>query len=158
MDTKILYYKKFKGSVKSIEYVNWAMHMLANDFSTQSLSILSSFNEPLNIFEVEDYFSRAIRELSLQQPLHEECAKYYIYELLRKILNDEDDVLEIAYEIYNVIREHFTNEELSVWYDISEKIDDFRYGDNIANITKGNLITTIVNEAKKQLKSNFNLN
>ncbi|MET3322367.1 UNVERIFIED_ORG: hypothetical protein ABIC97_005503 [Peribacillus simplex] len=158
MDTKILYYKKFEGSVKSIDYVNWAIHMLENDFSTQSLSILSSFNESLNIFEVEDYFSRAIRELSLQEPLHEECAKYYIYELLRKILNDEDDVLEIAYEIYNVIREHFTNEELSVWYDISEKIDDFRYGDNITNITKGNLITTIVKEAKKQLKSNFNLN
>ncbi|WP_458354237.1 hypothetical protein [Peribacillus frigoritolerans] len=158
MDTKILYYKKFEGSVKSIDYVNWAIHMLEEDFTTQSLNILSSFSEPLNIFEVEDYFSRIIRELSLQEPLHEECAKYYIYELLRKIINGEEDVLEIAYEIYNVIREHFTNEELSVWYDISEKIDDYRYGDNITKITKGDLITTIVSEAKKQINSNLNVN
>ncbi|TDL85937.1 hypothetical protein E2R55_23345 [Vibrio vulnificus] len=83
MDTKILYYKKFEGSVKSIDYVNWAIHMLEKDFSTQSLNILSSFSEPLNIFEVEDYFSRIIRELSLQEPLHDECAKYYIYELFK---------------------------------------------------------------------------
>jgi hypothetical protein len=94
----------------------------------------------------------------LQEPLHEECAKYYIYELLSKIVNGEEDVLEIAYEIYNVIREHFTNEELSVWYDISEKIDEYRYGDNITKITKDDLITVIVTEAKNQLNSNLNLN
>jgi hypothetical protein len=50
MDTKILYYKKFEGSVKSIDYVNWAIHMLEKDFSTQSLNILSSFSEPLYFF------------------------------------------------------------------------------------------------------------
>ncbi|MCK2004453.1 hypothetical protein MZM54_24020 [[Brevibacterium] frigoritolerans] len=158
MDTKILYYKKFEGSVKSIDYVNWAIHMLEKDFSTQSLNILSSFSEPLNIFEVEDYFSRIIRELSLQEPLHEECAKYYLYKLLRKIINGEEDVLEIAYEIYNIIREHFTDEELSVWYDISEKIDDYRYGDNITKITKDDLINAIGSEAKKQLNSNLDVN
>lgn len=159
MYTRILYYKKFEGSIKPVDYVNWAVQMLENDFSTQSLCILASLNEPLNVFEVEDYFMRASRELRLREPTQEECAESYIYDLFGKILNNEDDIFKIVDEIYYVIREHLPiEEELSVWYDISEKVDDFRYGDNITNITKETLAITIVEEAKKQLKSKFFLN
>ncbi|HWL27061.1 MAG TPA: hypothetical protein VNR38_25470 [Ureibacillus sp.] len=158
MDTKILYYKKFEGSIEPIDYINWAIQMLENNSSTHSLNILSSLNEPLNMFEIEDYFTRTIRELSLQEPSYEECAKYYIYELLKKILNNEDDIISIAYEIYNVVQEHFTNKEVSVWYDISEKIDDFRYGDNITKITRETLVITIMETAVQQLNSKFFLN
>lgn len=158
MDTKILYYKKFEGSIEPVDYINWAIQMLENNFSTQSLNILSSLKKPLNMFEIEDYFTRTIRELSLQKPSHEECAKYYIYELLKRILNNKGDIMSIAYEIYNVVHEHFTNEEVSVWYDISEKIDDFRYGDNITKITKETLIIAIMETAVQQLNSKFFLN
>ncbi|WP_100532690.1 hypothetical protein [Bacillus sp. mrc49] len=115
--------------------------------------ILASFCEPDSIFEVEDYFSRSIRELGLQEPLPEDCTNDYMEILLTKISNGEGDVLEIAYEMYTVVRKHFLNESLSVWYDISEKIHDLQYGDNIESLTKGALITTIVEEAKTQLKS-----
>ncbi|KWW22697.1 MULTISPECIES: hypothetical protein [Peribacillus] len=58
----------------------------------------------------------------MQEPLPEECTNDYMEILLTKISNGEGDVLEIADEIYTVVREHFPNESLSVWYDISEKI------------------------------------
>ncbi|MGJ7912948.1 hypothetical protein [Neobacillus sp. LXY-1] len=93
MDTKILYYKIFEGDVKPIDYVNWANQMLINGFSTQSLYTLSSLRESLNIFEVEDYFKRAMNELKLMEPSQEECAKYYIRDLLLKIVADEKTVL-----------------------------------------------------------------
>ena len=155
MDTKILYYKIFERNVEPVDYVNWAIELLSHEFQSTSLYILSSLSKPLNIFEAEDYFHRIVEELGIQEPSHEECAKYYIRNLLRQIINDETNAINLAYEIYEVVREHFINDELEIWYEISEMIDDFRYGDNIGNITEDSLITTIVQEAKVQLKSNF---
>lgn len=155
MDTKILYYKKFKGIEKPVDYVDWAFTMLENETSTTSLNILASLREPLNIFEVEDYFERALDELRLKEPSYEQCAKYYIRYLLRQIIDDKNNAMNFAYEIYEVVREHFTNEELEIWYEISEMIDDFRYGDNIKKLTQDYLITIILQEAKKQLGSKF---
>ncbi|MDZ5472360.1 hypothetical protein SM124_11435 [Bacillus sp. 31A1R] len=158
MDTKILYYNIYEGDVKPIDYVNWAIQMLINGFSSPSLNILSSLSEPLNMFEVEDYFNRASIELNLKKPSQEECVRFYIRDLLLKIIHEENHAIGLAYRMYEVVREHFINEEYSVWYEISEKIDDFRYGDNIHHITEKTLITHIVEEAKKQLKGDFFFN
>lgn len=158
METKILYYKIFEKKVEPIDYVNWAYKMLGNGISSTSLNILSSLSEPLSIFEVEEYFYRAVREIDIQEPSHEDCAKYFIWNLLKQIIDDEYKAVDYAYEIYEVVREHFINDELNVWYEISEMIDDYRYGDNVVNITRKFLIASIVNEAKKQLKLNFLLN
>ncbi|WP_251518013.1 hypothetical protein [Oceanobacillus luteolus] len=132
--------------------------MLENEVSTTSLNILASLREPLNIFEVEDYFNRALDELDIEEPLYEECAKCYIRYLLIQIVDDNNKAMNLAYEIYEVIREHFTNEELDKWFEISEMIDDYRYGDNIKNLTKDFIITIIVDLAKKQLSNKFLLN
>ena len=153
LDIKILYYKKFKGTEKAIDYVHWAYHMLENEVSTTSLNIHASLRAPLNIFEVEDYFNRALDELGIEVPLFEECAKCYIRFLLMQIVDDNNKAIDLAYEIYEVIREHFSNEELNKWFEISEMIDDYRYGDNIDNFTKEFIITIIVQEAKKQLSN-----
>ncbi|MER2154018.1 MAG: hypothetical protein ABS917_07500 [Solibacillus sp.] len=151
MDTKILYYNRFKSKEMPIDYINWANSMLENDTSTTSLNILASLREPLNIFEIEEYFKRALGELSMTEPSIEECAKHYIRHLLKEILNDKNNAIKLANQIYEVVREHFFNGELEIWYEISEMIDDFRYGDNPRNITHEFLISTIVHETKKQL-------
>lgn len=158
MDTKILYFKKFKGEEMPIDYINWANSMLENDNSTTSLNILASFREPLNIFEIEEYFKRAMSELSMKEPSNEECAKYYILHLLKEILNDKNNAINLTYEIYEVVGEHFFNEESEIWYiwyEISEMIDDFRYGDNPRNITHEFLINIIVHKTNKQLSNKF---
>ncbi|PGZ90953.1 hypothetical protein [Bacillus sp. AFS029533] len=77
MNTNILYFKIYEHEVTSSDYVNWAIEMLLNDYLTDSLIILASFIEPLNIFEVEDYFQRSIKELNISKPTHQECAGYY---------------------------------------------------------------------------------
>jgi hypothetical protein len=93
MDTKVLYYKKFEGNVKSHDYVDWAFSMLENGISSTSLNILASLKEPLNIFEIEDYFNRVLKELNLREPSHEESAKYYIQFLLREIIDDKSKAI-----------------------------------------------------------------
>ncbi|KAA0955437.1 hypothetical protein FQ087_12735 [Sporosarcina sp. ANT_H38] len=158
METKMLYYKIFKKKVEPVDYVNWAIKMLESSDTSASLNILSSLSETLNTFEVEDYFHRAVRELGIEEPSQDKCSKYYFWYLLKQIIDNESNAINYAYEIYQVVREEFVSEELNVWYEISEMIDDYRYGDNIEGITIESLISTIVKEAKKQLNCNFFLN
>ncbi|MBO1911491.1 hypothetical protein J4G37_42725, partial [Microvirga sp. 3-52] len=77
MDTNMLYYKIYKGDVKSYDYIKWAIKMLENDCSSASINVLSALEEPLNIFEVEDYFNRASSEIDLRKPSCEECNQSY---------------------------------------------------------------------------------
>ncbi len=158
METNMLYYKIFQKKVEPVDYVNWAIKMLENSDTSTSLNILSTLSETLNIFEVEDYFQRAVRELDVEEPPQDECTKYYFWYLLKQIIDNESYAINYAYEIYQVVPEEYVSENLNVWYEISEMIDDYRYGDNIEEITREYLITTIVKQAKKQLNSNFLLN
>lgn len=68
MNLKDLFYKKTEHLITPTDYVEWALSMLENDFSSESLYILSSLREPLNLFEVEDYFDRTFVELNLTVP------------------------------------------------------------------------------------------
>ena len=148
----VLYYKKCKGNIKPIDYVVWAYSMLEKEYFSPSLSILASLKEPLNLFEVEQFFERAKRELGLTEPTYEESVGDYVQYLIQQILLDKQKAIEIAYEIYTILRDHNNDEKTYRWYEISEMIDDFQYGDNVNNITQDMLIKIILQEAEKQLE------
>lgn len=152
MNLKVLFYKKSEQLVTPADYAEWALSMLENDFSSESLYILSSLHEPLNLFEVEDYFDRTFVELNLTIPSPEECARAYIEMLCQEIVSGGSDPFPIIDDIYLVVRE-YALQELTVWYDISEQINDFRYGDNYRNTTKEALLALIKKEAMKQLET-----
>ncbi len=156
MNTPILFYKINQGKDDPVDYINWALKMLESNNESFSLNILSSLREPLNIFEVEDYFKSALRELKIQEPTFEECAEYYIQHLAKRILQEENRAIDLAYNIYEIVRELYNCDGLEEWYNISEMIDDFRYGDNISNLSKVALIVTIEKEVKKLLNRNRN--
>ncbi|ARF18658.1 hypothetical protein [Sporosarcina ureae] len=155
MDTGVLYYKILERKVLATDYIGWAFYMLHNEKSTPSLNVLVSLIKPLNIFEVEEYFNRAINELNIAKPSYEESAGHYVRYLLREIVDDPSIAIENAYDIYKIAREHFLDEEQDIWYGISEMIDDFLYGDNIKNITRTSLTKVIVLESEHQLKNKF---
>lgn len=155
MDTGVLYYKIFERKVLACDYIGWAFYMLHNGKSTSSLNVLVSLKKPLNIFEVEEYFNRAINELNIVRPSYEESARHYVRYLLKEIVDDPSKAIDNAYDIYNIAREHFLDEEQDIWYEISEMIDDFLYGDNIKNITRTSLTKVIVLESEHQLKNKF---
>ena len=154
IETSILYYKIYKSKVKPNDYINWALRMLENDYSSFSLNILSSLREPLNIFEVEGYFRNAVSELSIKEPTYTECAEFYIHQLSKKILENENNAIDIAYQIYEIVQDLDYPEDLEEWYNISEFLDDFKYGDNHFKLSKVALIRTIVNEAINHLRRN----
>ncbi|PIC58039.1 hypothetical protein CSV80_15985 [Sporosarcina sp. P12(2017)] len=153
METEVLYYKKFERKVLAIDYIEWAFTMLQNGISTHSLNMLASLTEPLNIFEVEEYFNRAWYELNITEPSYDESAKHYVRYLIRQIVDDQSIAIENANEVYTIVRDHLFDEEHDRWYEISEMIDDFLYGDNRENITRSSLNQVIVQVSKQHLKT-----
>lgn len=150
-ETEVLYYKKVEGTVLAIDYIEWAFTMLHNRMSTPSLNILASLTEPLNIFEIEEYFNRALYELDITEPSYEDSAKHYVRYLLRQIVDDPSIAIDNANEVYTIARGHFLGEEHDRWYEVSELIDDFLYGDNSKNITRAYLTQFILQVSKQQL-------
>lgn len=71
-------------------------------------------------------------------------------------IEEENSAIDLAYKIYEIVRELDNCDGLEKWYNISEMIDDFRYGDNISNLSKVALIVTIEKEVKKLLNRNRN--
>ncbi len=152
MNTFILYYKIYTKTVTSKDYISWAFHMLENDHSSYSINVLSSLSEPANMFEVENYFRRAAKEIQLPEPSNTAGTIHYLQHLAKKILLDETHAIHLAYEIYEVMREMDDAPDYPTWYEVSELIDDYRYGDNTTNLTLPALLTSIQRASKQLLQ------
>ncbi|WP_164214330.1 hypothetical protein [Virgibacillus sp. YIM 98842] len=90
METNHLFYKIHKGNVTVKDYIDWSRGLLSKDISSPSVNILSSCSPHDNIFEIESYFNREVRELAIKQPAFEETARAYIAFLAAKILETDD--------------------------------------------------------------------
>ncbi|MGB3259913.1 hypothetical protein [Paenisporosarcina sp.] len=157
MHTNALFYKIEKRTVSTEDYVNWSYNLLENDVSTPSVNIISSFSFGENIFEVEVYFKRALNELAIQKPTFEICARSYIGHLANKIIkaNNKSVTFDLAYMIFRIVASdlHYPD-DLMEWYEISEMIDELRYGDSPKEFNEDGVILRIKNEANIFLGSN----
>lgn len=149
MQTNALFYKIQKGTVITKDYVNWSINLLENDVSSPSVNIISSFLTGESIFEVEEYFNRALNELEIQKPTFEICARAYIGHLANKIIkeNNHSFTFDFAYKIYRIVASDLDYpDDLMEWYEISEMIDEQRNGDIPLEFNESQVISTIKNE------------
>ena len=150
MQTNALFYKMQKGTVITKDHVNWSINLLENDVSSPSVNIISSFLNGESIFEVEEYFNRALNELEIQKPTFEICARAYIGHLANKIIkeNNHSFTFDFAYKIYRIVASDLDYpDDLMEWYEISEMIDEQRNGDIPLEFNESQVISTIKNEA-----------
>ena len=150
VQTNALFYKIQNGTVSTIDYINWSQTLLENGVSSPSVNIISSLSFNENIFKVEAYFNRALKELALQKPSYEICARAYIGHLANKNIkeNDHTVILDLAYMIFRIVSVDLRYpDDLIGWYDISEMIDELQYGDNPLKFNKEEVITRIKDEA-----------
>lgn len=150
MQTNALFYKIQKGTVLTEDYVNWSINLLENDVSSPSVNIISSFSFGESIFEVEEYFNRALNELETQKPTFEICARAYIGYLANKIIKENNNsfTFDLAYMIYRIVALDLDYpDDLMEWYEISEMIDEQRNVDIPLEFNESQVITKIKNEA-----------
>ncbi|MEK3981464.1 hypothetical protein MKY37_20845 [Psychrobacillus sp. FSL K6-2836] len=148
MQTNALFYKIQEGTVSIEDYVNWSHNLLENDVSSTSVSIISSFSFGDSIFEVEVYFNRALNELEIHKPTFEVCSRAYIGHLANKIIqaNNHLMIFDLAYMIFRIVSDLHYPDDLMEWYEISEMIDELRYGDTPTEFNIDGVISRIKNE------------
>lgn len=160
METNRLFYKKTHGQIEAKDYVEWAYSMLINNYSSNTLSMLAFLEEPLNSFEVEQYFQRTLDELNLVEPMYEEQINAQIQYLLQQIITHKEYAMDYAYDLYKIYVKNFGYEEdkTIVWLYLTDMIDDLKYGDNINNYTKKSVERSILQAAKEQLSEQSSIN
>lgn len=147
--TNALFYLIHKGTVSTEDYVNWSHYLLENEVSSTSAKIISSFSFDDSIFEVEVFFKRALNELEIRKPTFEVCSRAYICHLADKIKQEDNHLktFDLAYVIFHIVSDLHYPDDLLEWYELSEAIDELRYGDTTAKFNRDKVITRIKNEA-----------
>ncbi|MFD2216432.1 hypothetical protein [Metabacillus endolithicus] len=161
METNALFYKIKKGIVTIEDYLKWSQHLLERNESSPSINAISSFSNDDNIFEIEDYFKRALEEIEIKQPSHVTSARGYIAHLAMRIiiLENPSEILDLAYRIFRIVgKELLYPDDLIEWYEISEMIDILRYGDDVHLEFEKDVITKIKTEANLLLKNDKMMN
>jgi len=151
MNTNFLFYNIHKGTVTTRDYINWSHHLLNEGISSYSLNIFSSCSPFDNIFEIESFFNRALKELAIKQPPFEASAGAYIDFLAMKIMetNHYKRIFHFADRIFKVVAVELDYpDDLLPWIEISERIDRIHYA------YEKDVILKIKNEAKLLLRSN----
>ncbi|WP_417897665.1 hypothetical protein ABN702_15400 [Bacillus haimaensis] len=152
MKTPALFYKINKNSVTTSDYILWSHHSLEKGSSSPSLSILSSFSKGDNIFEVEAYFKRAMKELEIEEPCFAECARGYIGFLAEEIIkgNNCAPIFDLAREILLIVATELDYpDDLMEWYEISELIDRLQYDREALDVVEEDVLSLIREAAKR---------
>lgn len=142
-----LYYKKYTDTVKESDYVEWANHYLYMD--VLEIKKLASMREPFNLFEIEEMFDRAMKEIQREAPSKELCLNDHIKNLHSQLLMPNVEAVSIVREIYSCTIDHDLFEEQMNWQGISDAIDDFQYGDNQHRYTQEQIDEMIIAHARK---------
>lgn len=158
METNLLFYKIKKGKVTARDYISWSHSLLYNEISSPSLNILSACSPFDNIFEIESYFKRSLKELSIREPTFEACARANIHFLAMELMEtgDHKQIIHLADRIFKVVAvEMDYPEDLLSWIEITEQIDRLNYDFECFTLNERDIISNIKNEAKLLLSSDY---
>lgn len=155
MESQTLAYQIHKGTVSVKDYIAWSHSLLEKNVSSPSVNIIASFAPNANLFEVEDYFQKALKELQLELPAIESSSRAYIALLATEIMREENEVqlAEFAHEIFRIVVDLQYPEDLLAWYSISEMLDRLTYDTVSLDFTKDNVKAKIKEEARRILSS-----
>lgn len=99
---------------------------------------------------MEVYFKRALRELGIQKPTFEICARAYIGHLANEIIkeNEHSVIFDLAYMIYRIVASdlHYPD-DLMEWYEVRGIIGELQYGDIHKEFNEDGVTSRIKNEA-----------
>lgn len=155
MDSYTLVYKIHKGIVLVEDYIIWSHTLLQNNVSSNALNRIAALTPKHNLFEVEDYFKKALNELQIELPMIEPSSRAFIALLATQILREENEteLFQLAQEIFGVVIDLQYPEDLMGWYNISEMLDRLKYDTVPLDFNKEDVKAKIKEEARRFLSS-----
>jgi hypothetical protein len=150
--TKLIFGKRALDKAHAEDYIDWAGEMLVQDYDSPSLRILAGLNRQNNTFEAQDYFSRCVKELRLNEPEPEAAVREYACEIAQQIIDEQITAQEGVRALYQVCLARDYPKEFMVWFELDDALDSLLAGDypyTYESATLENFGDTVKLEAKR---------
>jgi len=152
MDICLVYYESYNGTVTAEDhYIPWAISLLEEGCMSPALNMLAGLQKPYNIFEVEEYVQRTIRELTLFVPTYEQCIAYKAYHHLVNVTYKPSQSIKEAKILIDMAFKHDDTDYLQEWIAISQLIDEFEYDNKHFQHTEEKIQKEITSIARQEL-------
>ncbi|SKA92660.1 hypothetical protein [Sporosarcina newyorkensis] len=146
MELQELLYKKYTGYDTPADYVRWAEEIIYLDMD--EVKMLASMRPPLQPFEINEMFEKAVRAIGWELPSERDCALFHINLLHQHLLFNSDEVFANVKEIYNCSIQYDLEEKQLQWHEPSEWVDQFQY-DKAFVLSKEEVIEKIIAYARE---------
>lgn len=111
-------------------HIEWAVGALVDGKDSPSLRILAGLDENSSSFEVEEYYRRARRELSLPEPTEEEALREYAVHLSRQILEPGSDFEKLAGMLHELCWTNHFPEGMMGWFTFVDSLWAIKNGES----------------------------
>ena len=113
---------------------------------------------PIDTVEARSYYDKIIKKLQITLPARIDCLMAYAKYIARKIVNKTIALGDGAKILYKVCREAEYPNELMIWYEVDEDIDELHFSETPVYTNKGvdweNFNRVVTKIAEQFLKDN----
>ncbi len=141
---------------ESGDYVLWATKQLDEGGESKSVNILAGLEPPYNWFEVQEYFTRALRELQIIEKPRDILIEKYAREIAQNIVDQKISPnmgLDILHHIYLDSENDSKYERWMVWDDYRVNLKAGLDPEGNWNLDLKNFDRKMIEEAGKFLAS-----
>lgn len=148
VDYGMLWYKINKNSVTHQDYIDWALYEIMNGKQDVNLYALASYTAETYTYMIDDAFLMYQNRVGI--PTAYQQLTSYINGQITYIKQGKDWE-EAIVQLMHVWLAYGHPEPLEIWFELSEMLDDIRYGDNAKNLTKKHIYDRAQYEAAKHI-------
>jgi len=120
--------RRAMNRVTAADYVEWATETLAGGQDSPNLRILAGLDERGSVFEAEEHFNRALRELQILEPDEAGKLRAYACDLARQILDGTLTAEAGVKALYQVCLFTGYASGFMVWIYLDDALDSIRSG------------------------------
>jgi hypothetical protein len=128
LSTAVIFGRRAMIRITAGDYVDWATGMLTEGHDSPNLRMLAGFDEHGSVFEAEEHFSRALRELQIPEPDTAGKLKAYACDLARQILDGRLAPQAGVKALYEVCLATQYARPFMVWLYLDDALDDIKAG------------------------------
>lgn len=150
LSTSALFFARANNRLSASDCVDWAVAMLEQGRDSKSLRILAGLDAS-SVFEAEDFFQRAVRELQIKEPDASTATRAYACELAQRLAAGTLDPTESVHRLYEICVAADYPSELMVWYELDDAVADVTAGHYpwaYQTLTRENLPEVVRKEAQ----------
>ena len=121
--------RRAMNRVTAADYVEWATGMLTDGNDSPNLRVLAGLDERGSVFEAEEHFRKALRELQIPEPDETGKLRAYACHLARQILDGTLAAEAGVKALYQVCLATDYARPFMVWLYLDDALDSIRAGD-----------------------------